>query len=834
MADIICGPTNNGCLFQVPSKCVIYDGPNTTNIGYITNMNLTDLLLLIDSKFSSQVPSNQLIFDNIASLRANTNVSVKEATVLGYYSKGDEGGGSFYWDSTSTEADNNGTIIKATSIATGRWKRLFEGSIVTPRWFGCRGDGVTDDSLRFQQTIDTFANDLVGGGIGVLIPAGTYLLKDITISRGIKIYANQVPKDNVIAHCPVVIKPAPNATYIFNFNNDSKNSSVENLYIDADWQNNPNLTAAIRFAGTFNRLEGNNINACAKHAVYSTAGGSYIVDNNIQGWFGPPPTFADINDFKGALHIEAMGDSYVLNNEIGAAEPYLAGQVPTPIDMLRDPINRRICALVAAVFMGNSVISGNIIENGDRAAVINGALYLYHTGNRYEMCGGGGLLLRGNIFYGSFIGERFTNNSLAQDGGFYDLEIETGSAGNISFISPVFEILTSPVIPTSNFKVKNNILNKGSYQIDLVTPQFDLSYSANGPINTTDPARQPIRQVAGQFDPDNPYFSTVTAGVQDPTQDVTGLARLRKGTSLTNGNLIGSLDFYDANQDTTAIIGGNPGKDLWFNLLENGHLYSFQNGDFYVQKNGICTFTVWSIDGAGNTVFRMLNNIDEFSIRQSPGGNVRIGNGDDITIGLAGNGNITFHSTGLTSLPVAPSSGVLSDVDVLGRNTTTFEMVRVPASEFAAASGNANYIQNQLAGAQLANFAISGVGRIDSALSIATGAFPAYALHVGTIPSTPGISAFFSDRIIIDDAVNANEAVTKSQLDTGLGATTIIDGTALATASIDQAYMNTNYSSLTIGYRIIFTNITDDTLNDYIITKTSASTWNKVVAPKLT
>lgn len=45
-----CGPLVNDCVLSLPTRCIIYDGPNTSNIGYIQNMRLTDLLLLIDSK----------------------------------------------------------------------------------------------------------------------------------------------------------------------------------------------------------------------------------------------------------------------------------------------------------------------------------------------------------------------------------------------------------------------------------------------------------------------------------------------------------------------------------------------------------------------------------------------------------------------------------------------------------------------------------------------------------------------------------------------------------------------------------------------------------------
>lgn len=53
--------TSDGCIMHLPSKCVTYDGPATTNIGYITNMSLTDLLVLIDNAVGSPVSSGSYI-----------------------------------------------------------------------------------------------------------------------------------------------------------------------------------------------------------------------------------------------------------------------------------------------------------------------------------------------------------------------------------------------------------------------------------------------------------------------------------------------------------------------------------------------------------------------------------------------------------------------------------------------------------------------------------------------------------------------------------------------------------------------------------------------------
>ena len=107
----------------------------------------------------------------IADLQAETvNFEGKAVEVLGYYTKGDGGGGLFYWDAASTEADNGGTIIQATAITTGRWKRVLSGA-VNVKWFGAKGDGVDDDA-PYIRTAQEEASKIKGG---LFIPEGKYM-----------------------------------------------------------------------------------------------------------------------------------------------------------------------------------------------------------------------------------------------------------------------------------------------------------------------------------------------------------------------------------------------------------------------------------------------------------------------------------------------------------------------------------------------------------------------------------------------------------------------------------------------------------------------------------
>jgi hypothetical protein len=97
-------------------------------------------------------PKHTATINSIADLKTFTAHDTDSAVeLLGYYTKGDGGGGSFYWDAASTEADNGGTIIQVTGVTTGRWKRRFSGA-VNVKWFGVKYDG-TDETEKFNKAI---------------------------------------------------------------------------------------------------------------------------------------------------------------------------------------------------------------------------------------------------------------------------------------------------------------------------------------------------------------------------------------------------------------------------------------------------------------------------------------------------------------------------------------------------------------------------------------------------------------------------------------------------------------------------------------------------------
>lgn len=131
----------------------------------------------IASLGSTQVQS----FNSIAALRLRSGTSsANAAKTLGYYSAGDGGGNSFYWDGTSTATDNAGTVIKPTSVSgAGRWLAV-DISYINVKQFGAVGDGVANDTTAISSAIDE-ANT---HGLPVTLESGkTYLCGALSKSR---------------------------------------------------------------------------------------------------------------------------------------------------------------------------------------------------------------------------------------------------------------------------------------------------------------------------------------------------------------------------------------------------------------------------------------------------------------------------------------------------------------------------------------------------------------------------------------------------------------------------------------------------------------------------
>lgn len=124
---------------------------------------------------SSITVGPDVIVTTIANLRTGTTSPVAGNV---YYVTDKDREGEFTYDpADTTTVDDNG--ITFVSVSGARFKRTHVDNL-NVRWFGAKGDNVTDDSAAFQKAID-IAEARVGGT--VYAPAGKYVVTNLKVKN---------------------------------------------------------------------------------------------------------------------------------------------------------------------------------------------------------------------------------------------------------------------------------------------------------------------------------------------------------------------------------------------------------------------------------------------------------------------------------------------------------------------------------------------------------------------------------------------------------------------------------------------------------------------------
>lgn len=105
--------------------------------------------------------------NSVADLISLPSSVTQPVYTLGYAVAGDGGGtGPFVWEPTSTDPENGGTIF---GTGTGR-RVLANFDTYNIKWFGAKGDGVTDDQVAVDKFIAAWITDQKDG----YVPSGEY------------------------------------------------------------------------------------------------------------------------------------------------------------------------------------------------------------------------------------------------------------------------------------------------------------------------------------------------------------------------------------------------------------------------------------------------------------------------------------------------------------------------------------------------------------------------------------------------------------------------------------------------------------------------------------
>jgi len=213
--------------------------------------------------------------NTIALLRTITGTANQVVNVLGYYTFNGDGGGRFYWNSSSTATDDGGSVIQATGVAVGRWLRIFNG-FVSVKYFGAVGNDINDDTSAITNAWNYCQTNV----FNLNFPEGTYKITS-TISNSINGYSI------IGIEGKSIIKGS--FGYILMQLNDAQNGGVYNIKFLNNYVNATNNSTSILYILNCNVVNFS-IEKCVFNAQYSnvsgvigninsTIGGTNLIDN---------------------------------------------------------------------------------------------------------------------------------------------------------------------------------------------------------------------------------------------------------------------------------------------------------------------------------------------------------------------------------------------------------------------------------------------------------------------------------------------------------------------------------------------------------------------------
>jgi hypothetical protein len=248
---------------------------------------------------------------NIAALQAlNGGSATPSVYVEGYYTINDGGEGVFiYQPSDVVSPSNGGTII--IDASGHRYYRETNGSAYLVEWFGAKGDGITDDTTVFNNTLNAAvlvgsyaqANQSKAGYViagQVVIPSNTALIGELYIPVQNTQYGAYTPKGPWLLFTGTSINPIqPNSGTLF---------SGFVLYWPNQTDTNPPIVypfAIVILSST--DIEISNLYVMNAYGIVeTTANHARLHVRNIQGWVLNTGFYID-----GSVDVDRLEDIHI-------------------------------------------------------------------------------------------------------------------------------------------------------------------------------------------------------------------------------------------------------------------------------------------------------------------------------------------------------------------------------------------------------------------------------------------------------------------------------------------------------------------------------------------
>lgn len=122
--------------------------------------------------------NNVLVFNNVADMKASNKVKTGYTLkTLGFYTAGDGGGADYVvTDNIGEDEVDEASIV---TLQKGLYAKLLIQTYINAKWFGAKGDGITDDSTNINKITDFLFKNITKYGVygntySVVFPKGIY------------------------------------------------------------------------------------------------------------------------------------------------------------------------------------------------------------------------------------------------------------------------------------------------------------------------------------------------------------------------------------------------------------------------------------------------------------------------------------------------------------------------------------------------------------------------------------------------------------------------------------------------------------------------------------
>ena len=506
-------------------------------------------------------------FDTVTDLKGNAgSVSNERATLLGYNSVGDDGGGEFYWNSTSTATVDNGVVFAVTGVMTGRWIRLFNTSL-NPRYYGAKGDSTTDDSTAFSNCLNSAYSS------NIYITDGTYVVQSISV--------NGTKSITVSEKATLLLKASsPASAYVFNLG--GQYTTLNGGVIDCNKANQTNNNFGIIIGADDVTIQGVEIKNSSHYGIYGNnvnrpvVQNCYIHDTDYIALFFQATTSNVIGGLIEGNRIDRFSSGSTITEgalkvrgNVSPAQTSIRWRIIGNFVLMPDsPTDSSAMCIELLAGNHNSTVADNITIGGHTGISVGTSNYVTVTGNTCERSAAYGIEISGCTFNtvtgNTILGDALITRGIVADASGSTLTSNLTITGNAIYNTTqngVYLATNTKYVAISANSISLCASGSVPYAINMDSPCSFVNITSNQLLGNSTTAK-------GLLFNDGTYITVSSNSFDSFTQD--GILMVGTGSNVTdNISIVNNVFNYSAG--TALAFQNNASATMGSNIVVLGN-----------------------------------------------------------------------------------------------------------------------------------------------------------------------------------------------------------------------------------------------------------------------